>query len=46
MDPGVGGEKKMKDERYTMIFEDPAEEDRESLPVKKPPRNRMKPTVA
>ena len=29
-----------------MIFEQPEEEDRESLPIKKPNRDRMKPTIA
>lgn len=29
-----------------MIYENPSEEDRESLPLTKPPRNRMGPTIA
>lgn len=34
------------EERYTMIFEQPDEEDRESLPIEKGNRDRMKPTIA
>jgi hypothetical protein len=37
---------KKEEERYSMIYEDPEAEDRESLPIKKPTRDRMKPTIA
>ena len=39
-------DKNPAEDRYSMIYEQPEEEDRESLPIKKPTRDRMKPTIA